>query len=830
MSSSGAALPAPLDPGELIVPRPWLLAEIVDWLERGRERVFLLSGDAGSGKSVVSAWIWPGTPTADEVAARDQNPRLARLRAAWSAAFVCSERFVGASTDPRAFVRDVAEQLCRTIPGFYDALLSQRRPLVQGTASANVASGPVVGVQIDQLVIAGTTVEELYREALETPLQHALEQHPEHTALVLVDGLDEALGDAQPTIVDLCASLARLSGRVRLLLTTQNDHEATQAFTSVVGAPACHVDLSSPAVRDQVDADVERLVRALPGGQALSVGALRRIREAAMGNFLQVPALVEDVAETRDAAIDAAPAENRAERYERQLRRLLRRHFGADWRDEWEASVARFLGALAVARGPVSPATLASWLAVPTTEVRMHADRLEQLVKLRDDAIRLHHPAFAAFLRSTTIAPDRPNPFAIDAAEMAHRIVRFYVDRVSHAPDGWGDCDAYGLLHLPAHLAELKDDDAARPTLDEAIELLLDRSYRQALRQRVADRLAIGRPFRRLATLLLALGRRDLLERLLIDVAGAEEAAARATVVEGLLDYFDHQPTRARRLICAMAVSPSFEVRRAALRATARLDRAAQAAIFCHVVWNGEPAARIDAAYAVYSGWSSVPAELTRGVLYDLAATVSPLRPGRLRAMLEFLAHVTITTYVNHCSDEQVAELTSDLWRHVLVDRLHVNVLNRPLLERTVIAPAMARHLATRVLDAAIDFDRPANGSLLALPADDAASARRAIDGLDPATDLAPLERDLARLLDSQLVVFRILAAQVLAVHAMAAFEATEPLLGRLFAAGSVRVRTATILSLSIVLPEAPHGWAPMLEGMTEQLLHITDPHGIVAG
>jgi hypothetical protein len=820
MIGGAAGLPAPLDPDERTVPRPWLLKEISDWLADDRERVFLLSGDAGSGKSVVSGWVWPTGTAEDAIAvAQGVEPQLARVRAAWSAAYVCSQRYVGSSVDPRAFVRDVSEQLCRSIPGFHAALMARQRPLVQGTASAVTASGPVVGVQIEQLVIEGTTVEELYREALETPLRLALEQDPERSAVLLVDGLDEALGEDWPTIVDLCASLARMSSRVRLLVTTQNDHEATEAFTGIVGAGLRHIDLSSAELRPNVDDDIERLVRELPGGRALSVGALRRVRDAAMGSFLQVQALVDDIAEPRGAAPEPTPGGNRAERYERQLRRLLRRHFGTRWREAWEASIARFLGLLAVARSPVSLTTLAAWMDVPTTEVRMHVDCLEQLVKLRGDAVWPHHPAFAAYLRSPSVAPEHPNPFAVDPPEMERRIVQCYVDAISRAPRGWRDCDDYGLLHLPTHLAVLAGKEADRPQLTRAIELLLDPAYRQTLRRNIPDSLAIGRPFRRLATLLLDLDRTDLLERLLADTAGAEEAAVRATAVDGLLEYAERHPTRAHRLMCRMVVSPSFDVRRAALRATARLDRPAQAAVFAHVVQHGEQEARVDAAYAVYSNWSNLPVELTRGVLYDLAATISPLRPRRLRAMLEFLAHVTITTYVNHCSDEQVAELTSDLWRYVLVERLHVNVLNRPLFERTVIAPAMARHLATRVLDAAIGYDGPGQGSLLDLPEDDAASARRAIDGLDPAMDVGRLEADLARLLTSEIVAFRILAAQVLAVHAITTFDATAPLLERLFAGGPVRARTSTVLSLSIVLPDAPHAWTPALEAMIATLL-----------
>jgi len=37
--------------------RTWLLPPLLDWLEHGGERIFLLTGGPGTGKSMIVAWL-----------------------------------------------------------------------------------------------------------------------------------------------------------------------------------------------------------------------------------------------------------------------------------------------------------------------------------------------------------------------------------------------------------------------------------------------------------------------------------------------------------------------------------------------------------------------------------------------------------------------------------------------------------------------------------------------------------------------------------------------------------------------------------------------------
>ena len=53
-----------------LVGRVWALRQVAEWLDSGSERLFLLTGEPGAGKSVLAAWLAgagpaPAEPDAD---------------------------------------------------------------------------------------------------------------------------------------------------------------------------------------------------------------------------------------------------------------------------------------------------------------------------------------------------------------------------------------------------------------------------------------------------------------------------------------------------------------------------------------------------------------------------------------------------------------------------------------------------------------------------------------------------------------------------------------------------------------------------------------------
>jgi len=66
--------------------RTWLLPSLVEWFEKSDERMFILTGGPGTGKSMIMAWLAGHGPMPMQAEARQQ---LERLRALVKAVHFC---------------------------------------------------------------------------------------------------------------------------------------------------------------------------------------------------------------------------------------------------------------------------------------------------------------------------------------------------------------------------------------------------------------------------------------------------------------------------------------------------------------------------------------------------------------------------------------------------------------------------------------------------------------------------------------------------------------------------------------------------------------------
>src|SRR5215472_10876055 len=88
--------------------REWVLNKVADWLENGSERFFVITGEPGSGKSTLSAWLaGAGPPPAN----KDLSARLEKVRRSWDAAHFCIADDKGGSINPTQFGESLALQL-----------------------------------------------------------------------------------------------------------------------------------------------------------------------------------------------------------------------------------------------------------------------------------------------------------------------------------------------------------------------------------------------------------------------------------------------------------------------------------------------------------------------------------------------------------------------------------------------------------------------------------------------------------------------------------------------------------------------------------------------
>src|ERR1022692_2332551 len=82
------------------------------------ERLLILTGDPGMGKSAASQWLTDASIASRTTMSDEQRDGLETIRAGWSAKYFCSNLALGQATsiDPRTFTMSLFEQLQQSMP------------------------------------------------------------------------------------------------------------------------------------------------------------------------------------------------------------------------------------------------------------------------------------------------------------------------------------------------------------------------------------------------------------------------------------------------------------------------------------------------------------------------------------------------------------------------------------------------------------------------------------------------------------------------------------------------------------------------------------------
>jgi len=317
-------------------------------------------------------------------------------------------------------------------------------------------------------------------------------------------------------------------------------------------------------------------------------------------------------------------------------------------------------------------------------------------------------------------------------------------------------------------------------------------------------------------TLLLVRKDPDAFARL----ARSMDVELRELAVEGLVELHADKPDTAGDLIKQLLQTDSEEARRTGLKAAYTIGPGARD-VFLWAATKGSPALRRAAKDALYLIWRTDP-EFTYSLLNELVERIGLGNLPDLRNILEFIIDLSITIYINHCEREDIVQQTTDLWYEILKNRLHLDLLNTgilgPAFEKLVFQ-AVARAFSRQLLDTALFTDLAPAERFFDLPAEERETFKRVVPLVDPQADLESAQDDMAALLRSDMVLFNYLAALVLAIHGYHDFEATEPLLRRLFDELEVNGRLWEILGFAVLLPGTPPGWVGLLETFTRRLI-----------
>ena len=268
--------------------RTWLLPKVLDWYEESQERVLLITGGPGTGKSMILAWLaGHGPPPDDPVAAEE----LARLRGQVAAVHFCMA--ASRSNSPLAFGDNTAGQLTRNVKGFSDALLATLPGRVDIHATQTVGTvqsgGAVTGVYVARLDLGALGDDQGFDLAFTRPLKKLYESGYDRPLVLLVDALDEAETYTGVKLPKLLAGLEDLPSQVRILATTRPDprilkyYRRSRVFDLIKDAPPDVDDVRAYALGRL--ATVEGLDDGTAGAFAGRLAKGNRACDVTLGDF-----------------------------------------------------------------------------------------------------------------------------------------------------------------------------------------------------------------------------------------------------------------------------------------------------------------------------------------------------------------------------------------------------------------------------------------------------------------------------------------------------------------------------------------------------------------
>lgn len=465
------------DNAHLFTGRTWLLPRVLDWLLHGEERVLLLQGTPGTGKSMIAAWLGGEGPLPDG----EDGARLQQVREHVTAVHFC-QAGTGATT-PKALADNMARQLAVKVAPFanavVDSLGSRANMEIHIKQWVNEAQ-EVVGIKTQQLNLnLGELGDEpSFNRTLRDPLKRLYDGGYTAPILLVIDALDEAVLAPTRTIPELLATLGDLPPAVRVLATTRPDPPVLFLFP---GAASIDLIVDAPPQSDDVRTYV-RIRLGLPAAAGRETLG-ERLAQTADGNFLYAHLMLEDLLPRLPLAGDLDKLPLPADLGD-LYQSFLNRRIGLN-RKYWRDEVRPVLGLVAVSQdGGLSRAQLDGVTGMDTEGT---LEEWKQYLggALPEGPFRPFHKSFADFL----LEDPRNEAYHVDGAGMHERLVDHYWPPGNGAP-AWATWDAYAQRYLPTHLAGAAQGRPAtegHPFVERLVRLVTDMDYQRNYRADVKD-------------------------------------------------------------------------------------------------------------------------------------------------------------------------------------------------------------------------------------------------------------------------------------------------------------------------------------------------------
>lgn len=383
--------------------RGWLLRESARWLESGSERMMLLIGEPGIGKSTIATWL-----------SQNQSGILS--------IHFCTYRNTR-SLDPHVFVASLVGRLHSEVPGFAEALAKRdphrRRP----------------------------TASDEFRELVVLPAREIA--GPSDPRIVIIDSLDEAAARKGETILDVLVQQAEdLPAWLKLISTTRPEE---QVLTQIRSLSTHEVVLNPEGAENTEDLRLYLHARfqapALVARLNSSAEILTKVEKLAAGNFLYAK-LVLDALET-----GSLPLSEVGQLYP-GLAALYGRMFRQRFTDsrEYLDHYAPLLQVLAAARGPLPYSLLKELIGQNEETVRLRLRDLSVCLRIGREreatTYSLFHRSFADWVTDA----EQAGSFFVSVREGEARLAELGWNEFQR---GSAQISNYMRTHLAIHLADV---------------------------------------------------------------------------------------------------------------------------------------------------------------------------------------------------------------------------------------------------------------------------------------------------------------------------------------------------------------------------------------
>ena len=801
-----------------IAGREWLPNRVFEWLMAEEQPLLYITGEPGTGKTAACLWLTTGAVSDAVPLAPAVEQVLTQLRARIDASYFCSSTYVGgaSSIDPRDFIRSLYAPLLRRVPKFRSFIQDPGRPLANITIPVqNQWGGHVTGLKIDSYFAAGRSLEDVFAVAIKDPLAGLFASDPNRRLVVLIDGLDEAIAHGYPNIPDLIRLLAPLQKNLKLLLASKHDYELRELlvadFRSIM-----EIDLSTAPEQAK---DIESYVTLNSRMGHVDEFDSRAIMRRAGTNFAIARSLVEAPPETRDPLLrEELIAEPIIDYYVNYLRKFLpvvSRRSGAS--DQLVRSICSYV---AVAFHPLPEATLASLCSIQRNDVTRIANYLSSIVVFAGESsgYRFRNPSARAALVSSPPAGDRARAGGIEARYWHKEMLEHYESIPVE------ELDSYGIRYLPLHMiaASNTNHDDGRVNLENDItavlELLGSADYEKRVAELGVDRIERAQVLRQVASFLYTEGEPKYLKELLVTCVSMRDPYARGIVMEMARPLSRLAASDLSELIHELLAAEHDQSIWLGLQIAAVTEGTLRDEVYDWILNHGSEGVREAAPYVFYATWGDVPQDRITGFLRALASSTSLLHPVKMQRTMQFVSNLSVTSYVNHGHDLQVMQEVSEVWEYILRRKLHAHWFNRLEVDR-LLARTLASHLSRQVVNAALTPELQDVRRFFKQKDQLKWAFDETIPCLDASRPLHTAQRGLVALFQSEFLIARVLAAQVVAIHSYFDRPSDVGIIDEIFETGTGRVRTWILLAHAAPIPDTPGSWVNRLSRYTLSLL-----------